>query len=116
MRVWITCFVLVFGMAEFYQWVRHFTIPLPVFILAGAILAIASNYGKYAGWSFQQHDQAEANQGQSPSIGFTKQANWATLNPSTATPMPKAPRPISFTISRPTQERAREDRRDEEMG
>ena len=115
MRVWITCFVLVFGMAEFYQWVRDFTIPLPVFILAGAILAIASNYGKYAGWSFQQHDQAEASQGQSPSIG-TKQANWATLNPSTATPMLKAPRPISFTISRPTQERAREDRRDEEMG
>jgi hypothetical protein len=98
-------------MAEFYQWVRDFTIPLPVFILAGTILAIASNHGKYAGWSFQQHDQAEASQGQSPSIGFTKQANWATLNPSTATPMPKATRPISFTISRPTQKGAREDRR-----
>ncbi|NEQ25472.1 MAG: hypothetical protein F6K28_41695 [Microcoleus sp. SIO2G3] len=110
MRVWLTCFVLVFGMAEFYQWVKHFTVPLPVFILAGGLLAIASNYGKYAGWSFQQPDQAEASQGQSPSIG-TKQANWATLNSSAATPMPKATRPISFTISRPTQERAREDRR-----
>jgi hypothetical protein len=99
-------------MAEFYQWVKHFTVPLPVFILAGAILAIASNYGKYAGWSFQEHDQAEASQGLPP-IGFIKQATLATLNPSTTTLMPKATRPISFTISRPTQERAREERRDD---
>jgi hypothetical protein len=41
-------------MAELHQWMKNFTLPLPVFILAGALLAIASNYGKYAGWSFQQ--------------------------------------------------------------
>lgn len=104
--MWLTCFILVFGIAEFYQWVKHFSVPLPVFILAGALLAIASNYKKYAGWSFQQHDSSKANQGETPSVlGSTKPANWVP-------PLPKPTRPISFTITRPTLEKAREDNKE----
>ncbi|MBZ8179390.1 hypothetical protein [Oscillatoria salina] len=46
MKVWIVSFFLLFGLAELYQWAKDITLPLPVFILAGAFLAIASNYEK----------------------------------------------------------------------
>jgi hypothetical protein len=111
MRVWITSFLVLFGMAELHQWMKNFTLPLPVFILAGALLAIASNYGKYAGWSFQQQpDQSDANRDQIPPVsGFTNASNWANLNQSSATPLPKLPGSISFIIRPSTQERAKND-------
>lgn len=43
MQVWIVCFVLFFGAAELYQWIQGITLPLPVFAVAGALLAVASN-------------------------------------------------------------------------
>ncbi|WP_448560408.1 hypothetical protein [Trichothermofontia sp.] len=54
MKFWITSFVLLFGLAELYQWVQHFTFPLPVFILGGAFLAIASNHDKRVGFPSQR--------------------------------------------------------------
>ncbi|UZQ54198.1 hypothetical protein OOK60_17205 [Trichothermofontia sichuanensis B231] len=50
MKFWITSFILLFALAELYQWVQHFTLPLPVFILGGAFLAIASNHDKRVGF------------------------------------------------------------------
>lgn len=47
MRVWLASFLLLFAIAEVYQWAKHFTLPLPIFILGGAFLAIVSNYDKY---------------------------------------------------------------------
>lgn len=44
MRVWIVCFILLFGGAELLQWIQQFSLPLPIFILGGAFLAIMSNY------------------------------------------------------------------------
>lgn len=49
MKVWIVSFVVLFGLAELYQWVKGFSLPLPIYILAGAALAIASNYEKTFG-------------------------------------------------------------------
>lgn len=46
MKVWITCFILLFGAAELLQWVKQFSLPLPIFVLGGLFLAIASNYSK----------------------------------------------------------------------
>lgn len=43
MQVWIVCFVLFFAAAELYQWLQGITLPLPVFVIAGALLAVASN-------------------------------------------------------------------------
>lgn len=54
MKFWLTSFVLLFGLAELYQWVQHFTFPLPVFILGGTFLAIASNHDKRVGLSAQR--------------------------------------------------------------
>jgi len=62
MRVWIACFFVLFALAEFFDWVKEFTLPLPIYILGGAFLAVASNYDKIVGLYF--HDMTEANQPQ----------------------------------------------------
>ncbi len=48
MRVWLTCFMVLFTLSELYKWLKHFQLPLPIFLLGGAFLAIISNYEKYA--------------------------------------------------------------------
>ncbi len=46
MRVWLVSLAVLFGLAELYQWVKGFMLPLPIYVLGGAFLAIASNYEK----------------------------------------------------------------------
>ena len=55
MQMWAVCFVVFFGFAQIFQlidgslWLQDFSLPMPVFILAGVLLAIASNSNKRAG-------------------------------------------------------------------
>ena len=49
MRIWLACFFLLFALAELFEWAKHFSLPLPIYILGGAFLAIASNYDKKFG-------------------------------------------------------------------
>jgi hypothetical protein len=44
MKVWFLSFILIFVLVQFIFWIKDFFVPLPVHILAGAFLAIASNY------------------------------------------------------------------------
>jgi hypothetical protein len=44
MKVWITTFVLLFVIAELFEWLHQFVLPLPIYILGGMLLAVASNY------------------------------------------------------------------------
>lgn len=46
MRVWLTSFILLFGAAELFRWAQELSLPLPIFILGGIFLAVASNYDK----------------------------------------------------------------------
>jgi hypothetical protein len=46
MKVWAACVVVFFGVAELYQWFQHVTLPLPVYGVAGLLLALASNSEK----------------------------------------------------------------------
>ncbi len=46
MRLWISTVLVLFALVQFYQWVKGFMLPLPIYVLAGAFLAIASNYDK----------------------------------------------------------------------
>ena len=110
MRVWIFSFLVLLGMVELYQWMKHFSVPLPVFIVSGALLAIASNYGKYTGWSFsQQPEQSDTkNHLSKPTVdSFTNPPNQEQLHESTSNPVVQSTHSISFTISRPTQEEVR---------
>lgn len=46
MRFWMSAVFVLFVLVQFYQWVKGFILPLPIYVLAGAFLAIASNYDK----------------------------------------------------------------------
>jgi len=46
MKVWMTSFLLLLGLVEFYQWFQHLRLPLPLLLLGGALLAFASNSSK----------------------------------------------------------------------
>lgn len=60
MRVWLSCFLVLFALAELYQWAQHLTLPLPIYILGGAFLAIASNANKRLGFFLPLKDEAMA--------------------------------------------------------
>jgi hypothetical protein len=109
MKMWIASVLLVFGMVELYQWMKHVTVPLPAFILGGALLAIASNYRKYAGWSFQQlPPSSDTDPVQTPQPTELRHApNWAALNPSSTEAVSKPTRSISFTIRHREREEVR---------
>ncbi|WP_416666900.1 hypothetical protein [Egbenema bharatensis] len=47
MQVWLVCFLLFLGAAEFYQWIQGISLPMPAFVFAGALLAVASNADKF---------------------------------------------------------------------
>lgn len=93
MRIWLTCFGMLFAIAELYQWAKDLSLPLPIYILGGAFLAIASNYNKRSG--LFQNTSFEP-----PSaINSANSATWGNLGSSQQTP-----KPISFTINRPTEQ------------
>ncbi|NDJ23289.1 hypothetical protein GS682_16940 [Nostoc sp. B(2019)] len=52
MRVWLACFLVLFALAELFDWLQEFNLPLPIYILGGAFLAVASNYDKIIGSYF----------------------------------------------------------------
>ncbi|MBD2184189.1 hypothetical protein H6S82_24865 [Planktothrix sp. FACHB-1355] len=52
MRIWLASFILLFVLAQLFQWMKQLSLPLPVFIVGGLLLAIASNYDKRSGWPF----------------------------------------------------------------
>jgi hypothetical protein len=52
MRVWLACFFVLFALAELFDWVKELALPLPIYILGGAFLAVASNYDKIVGSYF----------------------------------------------------------------
>jgi len=92
MKFWLTCFMLLFGGAELLQWFRQFSLPLPVFILGGAFLAVASNYDKLTDHPWHIDHGAIAPEEDTPA------ALDATGSKGNSSPMP---RPISFTIRQP---------------
>ncbi len=46
MKIWFILFLIIFALAELYQWLKHLSLPLPVHIVGGVLLAIASNFDK----------------------------------------------------------------------
>ena len=49
MKVWFICFVVLFALSQLFDWVQQLSLPLPIYILGGAFLAVASNYEKLFG-------------------------------------------------------------------
>jgi hypothetical protein len=67
MKSWLFSVVVLFVVAKALLWVRGFILPLPVYVLAGAFLAIASNYDKGMRY-FWQSEARESNQNQNNSV------------------------------------------------
>lgn len=53
-QAWLTIVVILFVAVEVFQWVIGFILPLPIYVMAGAFLAIASNYDKGMSALFRQ--------------------------------------------------------------
>lgn len=97
MKIWFSCFFLLFAIAEFYQWAKHLSLPLPIYILGGAFLVIASNSNKHLGLFW--HSAAE------PSVGSDNSSNQDNLSASSNPAFQQPPKPISFTINRHNEQR-----------
>lgn len=57
MKVWVVGCVLLFLLVELYQWAKGFILPLPLYIFAGALLSIASNYSQDMSNLFARNEQ-----------------------------------------------------------
>ena len=44
LKAWLFGVGILFVLAEFSIWLKQFMLPLPIYVLGGAFLAIASNY------------------------------------------------------------------------
>lgn len=75
MRIWFICFVVLFALAQLFDWIQQFSLPLPIYILGGAFLAVASNYEKLFGSYL----------GELPNETFTQQQLDATSQPEVPT-------------------------------
>jgi hypothetical protein len=67
-QVWITIVFLLFAAVELFQWIKGFILPLPIYVLAGAFLAIASNYDRGIGGLFRQVTKGEAKLSQTATL------------------------------------------------
>ncbi|GAB4354609.1 MAG: hypothetical protein Fur0042_23660 [Cyanophyceae cyanobacterium] len=67
-RVWLTCFVALFLLAELLQWLKGFRVPGPVFWVGGGLLAIASNFDRRAGVPFKWFPELEGAQPPRPPL------------------------------------------------
>jgi hypothetical protein len=94
MQVWLASFFVLFALSELFQWMKHLSLPLPVFILGGAFLAIASNYDRRASFPFNLLNDF------SPTLDAPLDAPLSEA----IEPSAKEQRPISFTIRKPERE------------
>ncbi|MFW6264391.1 MAG: hypothetical protein ACOC3E_02600 [Cyanobacteriota bacterium] len=101
MKVWLTIFIVLFAIAEFYLWIKQFIVPLPVYIVGGAFLAIASNYEKGIAGGFLRQSKAKFNESESlENRSYFQSPSSTPLNSPSTTTVPSPNRPISFTIER----------------
>jgi hypothetical protein len=112
MQVWIVCCLVFFGAAELYQWLQGVTLPMPVFVITGALLAVASNASKVLPKQTRWQPMHPATPPEStPAIDPPSSSHSAFPPPTVAPPrhypggqLPNfaapAPRSISFTIEK----------------
>jgi len=56
LKAWLFGVGILFVLAEFGIWLKQFILPLPIYILGGAFLAIASNYEQGIIGMFRQQE------------------------------------------------------------
>ena len=56
-KAWLISVGILFVLAEFSIWLKQFMLPLPIYVIGGAFLAIASNYEKGIIGMFRQPEE-----------------------------------------------------------
>ncbi|MGB3760130.1 MAG: hypothetical protein WBA07_27760 [Rivularia sp. (in: cyanobacteria)] len=79
MRIWFICFVVLFALSQLFDWVQQLSLPLPIYILGGAFLAVASNYeklfGSYLGeYSGENNTQRQLDAASQPEVSSYEDA------------------------------------------
>ncbi len=78
-RIWFICFVVLFALSQLFDWVQQLYLPLPIYILGGAFLAVASNYeklfGSYLGeYSGENNTQQQLDAASQPEVSSYEDA------------------------------------------
>ena len=101
MKVWIACFILFFGATEVLQWVQQSSLPLPLLVLSGALLAIASNYDKLTNFPFHlDYKKSEALQDDLTAAQVSSQTKTLVQNDLAPQRDRSKSETISFTINK----------------
>ena len=59
-QAWLISVGILFVLAEFSIWLKQFMLPLPLYVLGGAFLALASNYDRGIVAMFRQPPESTA--------------------------------------------------------
>ncbi|MFM2431282.1 MAG: hypothetical protein RLZZ511_2495 [Cyanobacteriota bacterium] len=54
LRFAIACFLVLFGLAQFWNWLQQFSLEEPVMAVGGLLLACASNFNRRAAFPFDR--------------------------------------------------------------
>jgi hypothetical protein len=99
MQVLVVCVILFFGAAELWQWMQGMALPMPVWVAAGVVLAIASNlhHPMLLAWTASRQSQASV---VPPAVTGASDRPAIPAASASVAPLTQldAPTPISFTI------------------
>ena len=71
-QAWIAIFFILLAVAELYQSVKDITLPFPVYLVLGAVLAVASNYQHSTGFGQTQQVTLQEIKPPNPVIATTE--------------------------------------------
>lgn len=89
-KAWLIGVAILFVLTEFSIWLKQFMLPLPIYILGGAFLAIASNYEKGLLAMFRQQDSLNPDV-LTQTATLINQANFSETNKNEVSSLPEAP-------------------------
>ena len=91
MKVWLACFLVLFAVAELFDWVQEVSFPLPIYILGGVFLAVISNYNELIGsYMGDSSDNSVMRSQESLQLNFSTQPEHAVPEDSSSKEVPHA--------------------------
>ena len=99
MKVWLPIFIAVFIVAQALQWAQGLALPLPIFVVAGVILAAVSNWDRRAGIPFKWFRQWQRAQDPEPQAIAHESSQPPTAIPPSSRPTVSPPTetaPVQF--------------------
>ncbi|MFM7425702.1 MAG: hypothetical protein ACKO7W_12035 [Elainella sp.] len=99
MKVWAVGVVVFFGLAELYQWFHSLSLPLPLYGVAGLLLALASNANRWSQLIWTPADPPRPQRVKSvptPPVQTSDQPVQPSVNPLSPLAQPTVELPVSL--------------------